>query len=389
MAAELRYLLLETATGYALFERGQGDEVALRLQEVQQSVTDFSRFSRMLSLRAFVPFKTAEEALENINAVAEGSMAPTISAFLEANLPLPKPGKKSSYAMGVSAHNLGGTIQDSLGISCLCNDLTAELIRGVRLHMTAYVSALRTGDLERAQLGLAHSYSRSKVKFDVHRADKHIIQSIAILDTLDKDINTFAMRVREWYSWHFPELVKVVNDNYIYARLIMLIKKRDSLNDESLPSIEEIVLDEHKAQAVLDAARHSMGMDISDIDLLNVTAFAERVVKLTEYRLALQEYLRSKLELVAPNLQALVGDAGRRAPHLARRLADQPGQVSRVDCADPRCREGALPRAQDARQHAQVRPHLPLILHRPRRRQEQGPHLALPRQQVLHRRAHR
>jgi nucleolar protein 56 len=32
----------------------------------------------------------------------------------------------------------------------------------------------------------------------VNRADKHIIQSIAILDTLDKDINTFAMRVREW-----------------------------------------------------------------------------------------------------------------------------------------------------------------------------------------------
>jgi hypothetical protein len=42
----------------------------------------------------------------------------------------------------------------------------------------------------------------SQVKFDVNRADKHIIQSIAILDTLDKDINTFAMRVREWCaSW--------------------------------------------------------------------------------------------------------------------------------------------------------------------------------------------
>ena len=35
-----------------------------------------------------------------------------------------------------------------------------------------------------------------------------VIQAIALLDTLDKDINTFVMRVREWYSWHFPELVK-------------------------------------------------------------------------------------------------------------------------------------------------------------------------------------
>ena len=321
-AAELRYVLLETATGFALFERGQGDEVSLKLHEVQKSVLEFGRFSRMLSLRAFAPFKTAEEALENINAVAEGSMTPMVSAFLEANLPLPKPGKKSSFALGVSAHNLGGVIQESLGISCLCNDLTAELIRGVRNHMTSFVSALRTGDLERAQLGLAHSFSRSKVKFDVHRADKHIIQSIAILDTLDKDINTFAMRVREWYSWHFPELVKVINDNYIYARLIIFIKKRDSLTDESKPALEKIVLDDVKAQAVLDAARHSMGMDISEVDLLNVTAFAERVVKLTEYRLALQEYLRSKLELVSPNLQALVGDA------VAARLISHAGSLT-------------------------------------------------------------
>ena len=27
------------------------------------------------------------------------------------------------------------------------------------------------------------------------------------------------MRVREWYSWHFPELVKIVNDNYQYAQV--------------------------------------------------------------------------------------------------------------------------------------------------------------------------
>lgn len=44
-------------------------------------------------------------------------------------------------------------------------------------------------------------------------------QAIALLDTLDKDVNTFVMRVREWYSWHFPELVKIVNDNYQYAQV--------------------------------------------------------------------------------------------------------------------------------------------------------------------------
>ena len=63
--------------------------------------------------------------------------------------------------------------------------------------------------MSRAQLGLAHSYSRAKVKFNVNRSDNMIIQAIALLDQLDKDLNTFAMRVREWYGWHFPELAKI------------------------------------------------------------------------------------------------------------------------------------------------------------------------------------
>lgn len=85
-----------------------------------------------------------------------------------------------------------------------------------------------------AQLGLAHAYSRAKVKFNVNRVDNMIIQAIALLDTLDKDINTFVMRVREWYSWHFPELVKIVNDNYQYSRLALLVKDKSSLTEDKV-----------------------------------------------------------------------------------------------------------------------------------------------------------
>ncbi len=85
-----------------------------------------------------------------------------------------------------------------------------------------------------AQLGLAHAYSRAKVKFNVNRVDNMIIQAIALLDTLDKDINTFVMRVREWYSWHFPELVKIVNDNYQYSKLALLIKDKGSLTEDKV-----------------------------------------------------------------------------------------------------------------------------------------------------------
>ena len=87
---------------------------------------------------------------------------------------------------------------------------------------------------------------------------------------------------------HFPELLgicDIVNDNYMYARCLLMIKRRESLSEESLPALGAIVMDETKAQAILDAARHSMGMDINDVDLSNVHAFAERIIRLAEYRL--------------------------------------------------------------------------------------------------------
>ena len=48
--------------------------------------------------------------------------------------------------------------------------------------------------------------------------------------------------------------------------------------------------------------------DISPIDLVNIDAFARRVIALAEYRAALGTYLREKMHAVAPNLSALIGE---------------------------------------------------------------------------------
>ena len=61
-----------------------------------------------------------------------------------------------------------------------------------------------------------------------------IIQSIALLDQLDKDANTFSMRIREWYSYHFPKLVKIVPENYLFATAAKFIKDRKSLSQDKL-----------------------------------------------------------------------------------------------------------------------------------------------------------
>ena len=67
---------------------------------------------------------------------------------------------------------------------------------GLRLHFPRFMKNLSDVSQGKAQLGLGHSYSRAKVKFNVNRADNMIIQAISLLDQLDKDVNTFAMRIR-------------------------------------------------------------------------------------------------------------------------------------------------------------------------------------------------
>lgn len=52
----------------------------------------------------------------------------------------------------------------------------------------------------------------------------------------------------------------------------------------------------------------STGQDLSPIDLINVEQFAQRVMDLSEYRKKLYDYLVTKMNDIAPNLAALIGD---------------------------------------------------------------------------------
>ena len=153
-------------------------------------------------------------------------------------------------------------------------------------------------------LGLSHSLSRHKLKFSPDKVDTMIVQAIALLDDLDKELNTYAMRVKEWYGWHFPEMGRIVNDNLAYARVILSMGMRTSASTADLSDIlpEEIEI------AVKAAGEVSMGTEITTEDLDNIQALAEQVVSFTEYRQQLSSYLSARMAAIAPNLTVLVGD---------------------------------------------------------------------------------
>ncbi|GMF59702.1 unnamed protein product [[Candida] boidinii] len=307
--AGLDYVLFEEPTGYAIFKvKLQQDDIGSRLKEVQQAANDLSTFSKLVELVSFAPFKGAAQALENANDISEGLVSDYLKSILELNIP--KGSSKKQVNLGISDKALGPSIKEVFPyIDCISNEVVQDLLRGIRFHGEKLLKDLNDGDIDRAQLGLGHAYSRAKVKFSVQKNDNHIIQAIALLDQLDKDINTYSMRVKEWYGWHFPELAKIVPDNYSFAKLVLYIKDKASITEESLHDIAGLLNeDAGVAQQVIDAARISMGQDISEQDMANVLTFAERTVSITEYRQSLYRYLTDKMHTVAPNLSELIGE---------------------------------------------------------------------------------
>jgi nucleolar protein 56 len=65
--------LYELASGYALFEKFEFEEIGKELAEVQQALQDSTKFNRTMKLKSFLPFKNAADALQNCNDVSEGT----------------------------------------------------------------------------------------------------------------------------------------------------------------------------------------------------------------------------------------------------------------------------------------------------------------------------
>ena len=57
------------------------------------------------------------------------------------------------------------------------------------------------------------------------------------MDDLDKELNNYIMRCREWYGWHFPEMGKVITDNLAYVRTVQKMGMRVNCSKTDLSDI--------------------------------------------------------------------------------------------------------------------------------------------------------
>lgn len=252
-----------------------------------------------LKLKKFAKFDSAATALEEAASLRDGKVPELLSSLL---LDL-QDEKKASLAvadikLGTSVSNL-----PDLKITPVSGSDTVDLFRGIRQHLTELIPGLEEENVDRMSLGLSHSMSRHKLKFSADKVDAMIIQAVKLLDDIDKDLNFYAMRTKEWYGWHFPEMAKVLNDNAAYARIVLAAGMRSNIADTDLSDI----LPEELEQSIKKTAEMSMGTDITEADLLNIKTVAKQVVAFTSHRAQVASFLENRMQAIAPNLTALVG----------------------------------------------------------------------------------
>ncbi len=162
--------------------------------------------------------------------------------------------------------------------------------------------------------------TRYKLRREALKRDLMAIQAIRAIDDLDKTINLFASRLREWYSIHFPELDDLVKEHEEYSTLVSRLGSRDAFTVENLARLG---IKGGRAERIAKVAVESIGAEISELDLGKIREFSDLVLKLYGIRRDLSEYLEQVMKEVAPNTTELVGPLlGARLLSLAGSLAD-------------------------------------------------------------------
>ncbi|CAI5760796.1 unnamed protein product [Candida verbasci] len=293
----MAYVLTETAAGYALLKAS--DKKVHKSSSLIEDLNTLDKVSNQFKITGFEKFSNASSALEEINSIIEGKVSENLKNFLSNHS---KDDKKSTLI--VSETKLGNSINKlGLNFQVISDAASLDLHRAIKNFLPDLLPGLNDKILNQMSLGLAHSIGRHKLKFSADKVDTMIIQAIALLDDLDKELNTYAMRCKEWYGWHFPELAKMITDSVAYARIILHMGIRSNASTTDLSKI----LPEELEEKVKQAAEISMGTEITDDDLNNIKSLAEQIIDFAEYRVQLSDYLQSRMTAIAPNLSAIVG----------------------------------------------------------------------------------
>jgi nucleolar protein 56 len=140
------------------------------------------------------------------------------------------------------------------------------------------------------------------------KRDKIIMQTIGVIDEMDRALNIFSEHLREWYGLHFPEASRLIQSQEKFAEIVAKYGEKDNFDDKKFA----------------DLAKKSAGMPFSSRDIENVQMFSQSLHDLYKTREKLSSYLESISNETIPNLSAVAG------PLLGARMLSLAGGLEKI-----------------------------------------------------------
>jgi len=140
------------------------------------------------------------------------------------------------------------------------------------------------------------------------KKDRIAMEVIDAIDEIEKSLNIYIARLREWYGLHFPEMQQVVSKHEKFVKLVADYGLRKNIKEDSLARL----------------AQESMGIDLEERDEKIIKEYASMIERLFKLRENMEKYLENLLKEFAPNFSALAG------PLLAARLINLAGGFEKL-----------------------------------------------------------
>ncbi len=146
----------------------------------------------------------------------------------------------------------------------------------------------------------------NKLKLQKPKKDRILMSVIGVIDELDRTTNTFTERLKEWYGFHSPEIVRAVQSNEKFVELISKYGHRDDVKDDKIKT------------------KSFSGMDFEKEDVEAIQELATNISAGYELRERLAKYLGKTSKETIPNLSAIAGSL------LAARLLQLAGGLDKI-----------------------------------------------------------
>ena len=256
------------------------------------------------------PAKAADELIR----LEEGEVPPSLIALLEKVKSLEELVVEDADLKDKLAKHFPGTVivQPNNSVASSFRERLPEYFKVLNVSEEQYRSFVYEVSL---------ALTRRKVRKAAEKRDLFIAQAISALDDINKTLNLFASRVREWYGLHFPELDELLEEHEDFVKVVSKIGSRDAITEEALKSIG---IKDELAKKIAEAAKTSMGADLAEFDLQAIRLLADVTLDLFERRRALEKYIDEAMMEVAPNIRGLVG------PLLGARLIALAGGLAKL-----------------------------------------------------------